>query len=305
MMKRVFRVENIVFFLLCIVSAFSYSRCMTDTHIIPKWYFTVFVLLIGVLVLLSKGIFNKLSKIDTFIFGCFISVICSIQALYGILQWLKLISSVGRYQVVGSFDNPAGFAACLCAGLPFIFLCLKEVREKKQKTILYLLLLAVVLAIVVSGSRSGVLTIAIVLAIWLYPYIPFKLKSKILISVCLILVLLGGGYFLKKDSADGRLLIWRCSLEMVKDLPFCGYGINGFKAHYMDYQANFFMEKPNSGYMKLADNVSSPFNEYLNIVIKFGYLGMIILILGISLLIFVIVKIQSMRSELHCILYCL
>ena len=79
MMKRVFRVENIVFFLLCIVSAFSYSRCMTDTHIMPKWYFTVFVLLIGVLVLLSKGIFNKLSKIDTFIFGCFISVIAVAQ----------------------------------------------------------------------------------------------------------------------------------------------------------------------------------------------------------------------------------
>ena len=115
MMKRVFRVENIVFFLLCIVSAFSYSRCMTDTHIIPKWYFTVFVLLIGVLVLLSKGIFNKLSKIDTFIFGCFISVICSIQALYGILQWLKLISSVGRYQVVGSFDNPLDYHLYFCA----------------------------------------------------------------------------------------------------------------------------------------------------------------------------------------------
>ena len=38
--------------------------------------------------------------------------------------------------------------------------------------------------------------------------------------------------------------------------------------------------------MKLADNVSSPFNEYLNIMIKFGYLGMIILISGILLLIF-------------------
>ena len=166
-------------------------------------------MLIGVLVLLSKGIFNKLSKIDTFIFGCFISVICSIQALYGILQWLKLISSVGRYQVVGSFDNPAGFAACLCAGLPFIFLCLKEVREKKTKELFcYLFAFGLLFwSIVVSGSRSGVLTIAIVLAIWLYPYIPFKLKSKILISVCLILVLLGGGYFLKKDSADGRLLI--------------------------------------------------------------------------------------------------
>ena len=286
MIERVFKAENMIFFLLCIVSVFTYSQCMTDTHLMPKWYFTAFVLLLAVLALLVKSIFNRLSKIDFLIYSYFISFICLIQALYGILQWLKLIPSVGRFQVVGSFDNPAGFAACLCAGLPFIFLCLKEVRGKKQKTILYLLLLAVVLAIVVSGSRSGVLTIAIVLTIWLYPYIPFKLKSKILISVCLILVLLGGGYFLKKDSADGRLLIWRCSLEMVKDLPFCGYGINGFKAHYMDYQANFLMEKPNSGYMKLADNVSSPFNEYLNIMIKFGYLGMIILISGILLLIF-------------------
>jgi len=286
MIERVFKIENIIFFLLCIVSVFTHSQCMTDTHLMPKWYFTTFVLLLAVLVLLVKSIFNRLSKIDFLVYSYFISFICLIQALYGILQWLELVSSVGRYQVVGSFDNSAGFAACLCVGLPFIFLCLKEVRNNKQKTILYSLLLFVILAIVVSGSRSGVLTVAIVVNIWLCQYVSLKLKNKILISVCLILFLLGGGYFLKKDSADGRLLIWQCSLEMVKDLPFSGYGINGFKAHYMDYQANFFMEKPNSTYMKLADNVSSPFNEYLNIMLKFGYLGALILVFGISFLIF-------------------
>lgn len=286
MIERAFRVENIVLFLLCIVSVFSYSQCMMDTHIMPKWYYTVFALLLCVLVLLVKSILNRLSKIDFLICSYFISFICLIQALYGILQWLKLVSSVRHYQVVGSFDNPAGFAACLCVGLPFIFLCLKKVRKKSQKIVLYLLLLSVVLAIAVSGSRSGIITITVVINIWFYQYVSLKFKSKILISVCLILCLLGGGYFLKKDSANGRLLIWQCSLEMVKDLPFCGYGINGFKTHYMDYQANFFMEKPNSTYMRLADNVSSPFNEYLNIMIKFGYLGVLILILGISLLIY-------------------
>ncbi|ALJ59814.1 hypothetical protein BcellWH2_02575 [Bacteroides cellulosilyticus] len=133
MIERVFKAENMIFFLLCIVSVFTYSQCMTDTHLMPKWYFTAFVLLLAVLALLVKSIFNRLSKIDFLIYSYFISFICLIQALYGILQWLKLIPSVGRFQVVGSFDNPAGFAACLCAGLPFIFLCLKEVRGKNKR----------------------------------------------------------------------------------------------------------------------------------------------------------------------------
>ena len=51
---------------------------------------------------------------------------------------------------------------------------------------------------------------------------------------------------MKKDSADGRLLVWICSMNMIKDNLLLGWGIGGFEAHYMDYQASYFERNPNS-----------------------------------------------------------
>ena len=93
----------------------------------------------------------------------------------------------------------------------------------------------------------------------------------------LLLILAGLLYGAKKDSADGRLLIWRCSLEMMKDRPLLGWGIDGFEAHYMDYQAAYFGQHPDSRYASLADTVQYPFSEYLNIGVTFGAVGLLTL----------------------------
>ena len=88
-----------------------------------------------------------------------------------------------------------------------------------------------------------------------------------------------GSYWLKKDSADGRLLIWRCGLEMVKDAPWTGHGIGSFEAKYMDYQADYFKEYGSQNrYAMLADNVKQPFNEYLGVLINFGIVGLALLL---------------------------
>jgi tetratricopeptide (TPR) repeat protein len=88
-------------------------------------------------------------------------------------------------------------------------------------------------------------------------------------------------YFLKKDSADGRLLIWRCSWEMIKENPVkgLGYGQGGFKAHYMNYQAKYFEAHPDSKQAMLADNVNRPFNEYLLLLVNYGLFGLLVFIL--------------------------
>ena len=36
-------------------------------------------------------------------------------------------------------------------------------------------------------------------------------------------------YYYKKDSADGRLLIWRVSIDMIADAPLVGHGIGTFE----------------------------------------------------------------------------
>ncbi|GHT77093.1 hypothetical protein AGMMS50262_17240 [Bacteroidia bacterium] len=110
----------------------------------------------------------------------------------------------------------------------------------------------------------------------LFYQLKIKTKSKIIILSVSLVLALSGLYFLKKDSADGRLLIWRCTYEMIQDKPLLGYGHGGFKANYMNYQARYFAEHPDSQYAMLADNVNRPFNEYLLLLTNYGLAGFIL-----------------------------
>ncbi len=85
-----------------------------------------------------------------------------------------------------------------------------------------------------------------------------EMFALILLSYLVVWVLL-----YEKDSADGRLLIWQCSINMAKEAPWIGHGIDSFEAHYMDYQADYFKKHGQSRYAMLADNVKS--NHSMNI----------------------------------------
>jgi len=103
-----------------------------------------------------------------------------------------------------------------------------------------------------------------------------KLLMGVVISLSVI-ALLVGLYTIRKDSADGRLLIWKVSLEMVKDKPIFGHGINGFEANYMEYQAQYFAAHPDSPFSNLADNNRVAFNEVLKLLVEQGIVGMLLL----------------------------
>jgi O-antigen polymerase len=103
-----------------------------------------------------------------------------------------------------------------------------------------------------------------------------KLLMGVSISL-LIIVLIVGLYAVRKDSADGRLLIWRISLDIIKDKPVFGYGINGFQANYMEYQARYFTSHPTSSFSNLADNNGFAFNEELKLLVEQGIMGLLLL----------------------------
>lgn len=132
----------------------------------------------------------------------------------------------------------------------------------------------IVVAVVLSASRAGVVSIAVMGGVWLFQRMSGKYwawRYGMLIALVLLLICC---YWIKKDSADGRLLIWRCSVEMAKEAPLLGHGLGCFEARYMDVQADYFAAQGTEGrYAMLADNVKHPFNEYLNVLLKFGLIG--------------------------------
>ncbi len=264
------------------------SDLFVDTQIVPKQYWVEICLLLLLFVFSAERLANKsilhhkqkhgrkTQGIQMLATGIVLNA--SVQAVYGLIQFAG--SAPEMLRLTGSFDNPAGFALCLCMSMPFALAIQSE--KKAVKWLLGLDLLLNMTAVVLSGSRAGMISMAAMLSLhWLRKRtVPFWKKAGALAGILLLLLL--GVYFIKKDSADGRLLIWRCSIEMIQDKPLFGYGPNGFRAHYMDYQADYLAKHPDSVFSPLADNVQQPFNEYLAIGINYGLAGILLLLSGFA-----------------------
>lgn len=157
-------------------------------------------------------------------------------------------------------------------------------KSKKTSTLLIFVSFIVSFMLYESDSRASWLSFAIGILTFFSPLIIKHLPKSIiirtgslLILICLCTYLISGLYSYKKDSADGRILIWKISLEMVKDKPILGYGFDGFRKNYMNYQAAYLQEKQLPETINnLADDNHHAFNEFLRIIIEQGIIGVII-----------------------------
>ena len=117
-------------------------------------------------------------------------------------------------------------------------------------------------------------------------------KGVIFIGILVILFCGISGYMLfhmKKDSANGRLFMWKISLNAIKESPIIGTGSGGFAKAYGKAQHDYFAkyDQPESlPESRVAGSPEYAFNEYLQIAIEFGILGLILFlsILLISLI---------------------
>ena len=288
---------------LCLTAVFVYSLSFTDPYIVPKWLFVILITLgIGLYVsfriLLRKPVVMDLSLVGISIVG-----ICCLQALYGLLQYFNVFSSDSVYPITGSFDNPAGFAITLSAGFPFIGFLIQKGNHKYIQYLGWIIGIILLVAVFLSGSRAGIVSIVAICTIFFNSRFICKGIWKYLLSGGVILLLVCS-YWMKKDSADGRMLIWQCGINMVKESPWIGHGIGSFEAHYMDYQAEYFgVDGPQSFFVMLADNVKQPFNEYLGVLLNFGIIGLLVLA-AIIFLLFYCYK-QNVTNEKRIALYVL
>lgn len=242
--------------------------------------FVFLLTLYGVMWLFAQ---EKKGANEIYICTC-IASIGAVEALWGIGQWLGLINRYNLlFSITGSFDNPAGYAIALAACLPFTLHTTYKLKRYGQ---IYAIIMVMVTigGILLSGSRTGIVAMGTALTISLLHHIPWNKRIKrqlfigsIAVGIFVIIVL----YFVRKDSADGRLLVWRCTWELIKEKPLTGHGAGSFGGQYMPAQAHYLSEHPNKRHNWLAENIKHPFNEYLKLWVEYGAIGLIIILLGI------------------------
>jgi len=198
----------------------------------------------------------------------------------------------------------------------------KTIHSNKRVTLIVALLstISIMFMIIVTESRAAWLAIIISMLYLVFQFYKpvlhkkkelwktrieksnFKFKGFQLLFSILVIVIISlasvGLYRMKKDSADGRRLIWNVTSKMIQDKPLFGHGTNGFQANYMEYQANFFETNSNSNYASLADNNTYAFNEFLRISSEYGLVGLITVLVILYLLLFSKQKNNLTKNEI-------
>ncbi len=228
-----------------------------------------------------------------------------IQAVWGLRQIYGLsYSNHSLFAVTGSFFNPGPYSGYLAMVFP---LCLNEwlaLKAKKNKTWTeeagcYIALASMLLIICVlpSGMSRSAWLAAAISGLWIYGMhrnwrsmlnnFWIKDKRKVLwiasISFVVLFLLLGAAFYLKKDSANGRLFMWKISLSAIADKPLLGHGRGSFPATYGFFQEAYFSGGDFSSQEELvAGSPEYAFNEYLQIAVEWGIPMLLCIILALA-----------------------
>jgi O-antigen polymerase len=106
-------------------------------------------------------------------------------------------------------------------------------------------------------------------------------RPKQIVFVLFAILIVSGSisslYYFKKNSADGRLLIWKSTAQMIVEKPVWGFGFGKYEANYMDYQGKYFNGKEDSEEAYLADEINYAYNTVLKLTAELGILGLIVI----------------------------
>lgn len=232
--------------------------------------------------LLSFGL-SQLLKINNISFELVENALLLIAIIHIIFifgQYCGFIASGSIYfKLTGSNENPNITAIYLSGCMPLLIKRIKGQHHAKY----ILLSIAIVISIIVLKCRSAYIALIIISIIELC--YSKKLKAKLFqynnkcktiigISALTIIIITSLGLYLsKKDSSDGRLLIWKISIGMLYDNAI-GYGYGMFEGNYNIKQAEYFsLNKASETEQRTASYVYMPYNDYLEHGLEGGLIG--------------------------------
>lgn len=251
-----------------------------------KWMYMCYTIsFIGVamlIIIFPKVLKDYLPVAATWMFVIlgFIESVWGIRQVYGFTY-----SNHSLYALTGSFYNPGPYSGYLAMIFPVcLYEWLKRKDEKKKISyyIAFVVMLLILCVLPAGMSRSAWIAVAVSSAYIggmhyrseIKNYIMHNRKKTVgfaMIAFILGGIALGGIYQMKKDSADGRLFMWKIAIHAVCERPWTGYGWNSVPAAYGQAQEVYFAAGNYTATEELVAGAPEyVFNEYLQAAIAWG-----------------------------------
>lgn len=219
-----------------------------------------------------------------------------VEAVWGMQQLHGYAySNHSLFRLTGSFFNPGPYCGYLAVVLP---VCLWAAL-KFQKGMHYFawICAGAILIVLPAGMSRSAWMAAVVACGWVYwterigwekakaAYKRYKNATIPFIAIVAILAgcAIAGVYGMKRDSADGRLLMWKVTGKAIAGQPLAGTGLGGFPAAYAEAQGEYFATGTATDQEKqVAGCPEYAFNEYLQIGLEQGIGGLIVFVLWLG-----------------------
>jgi len=214
-----------------------------------------------------------------------------IEAVWGLLQVYGYEpSNHSLYALTGSFYNPGPYSGFLAMCIP---LALHEWLNGKRIWKHVALAALVLMLVVLPSGMSRSAWVAAVLSSAYVGMMCYRKKVKegfrkywklYVVGVVLLIIIGVGAYHWKKDSADGRLLMWKIAFTEVPAM--IGVGWENVAGAYGEAQERYFRQgKGTPQEEHVAGAPEYVFNEYLQVGIAWGT-PVLFVILAVVIVIF-------------------
>lgn len=277
-------------------------------------------------------LFNIKTKREIRSLCLYLSLSAFLVSIYAILQALGIDffnwSESTKIRTTSTLGQPNYLASFLLFSLPLTAYLFFSSKLKFKKIFFWFLFLTQFIAFITTYSISSFLSLAgalfLTLALFLilnYKTIRRKLSKKIIINLALsILILLAGFGVLAKTqlinedriigrlynavdfsagSAGNRATLWKASIDIIKQRPFLGYGLESQKELFTKYYDfdwgvwNFINVRPNRAH-----------NIILDTLITQGIIGLLVYLIILAFLLrIILINIKEHNNTL--IYYCL
>lgn len=219
----------------------------------------------------------------------------AIEASWGIGQIYGLFDSNHIwYAQTGSFYNPGPYAGFLAICLPVCLHTWLRPSTKKNSILqrIGLFTTILILCILPSTMSRAAWVAACISSTYIITkcntFLTKEFRNRInqyakLSSIFLVIILTCifiFFYFIKKDSANGRFLIWKIATQAIIEEPLTGYGWDYVAGAYGDAQEKYFSaEKFTETETYVAGAPEYVFNEYLQVAMAWGIPALLFILL--------------------------
>lgn len=219
-----------------------------------------------------------------------------VEAVWGMGQLYNFFPAKHTlFKTTGSFLNPGPYGGFIALMFPISLYYWLNFRNKNVWISYIFLFLGVVCLLVFPATMSRSAWIAALTGFAVVLFFDKSINRNIssfwkqnkkrgiiivIITILLFIFSLYAIYHIKKDSADGRLFMWKITTLAIKDTDMKGVGIGGFPASYASAQIDYFKSGESSETERfVAGSPEYAFNEYLQIFLEQGIWGFIVFIL--------------------------